>query len=83
MNHLLHLGINAHHSCIEIWMVSYQDLRIPSRSNKYRIYAATDWCHEDLTNLQPDEEREGYDYGCVLATGIVFWLGEFEIEERK
>ena len=83
MDHLLYFGVDAHHSGVEIGMIAHQDLWVPSRCNEYRIHAATDWRHEDLADLQSNQEGEGHDYRCVFAAVVVLWLGELEVKESE
>lgn len=80
MNHLLDLGINLHHARIEIGMIPHQHIRIPRRRNKYGVDAAADGGQEDLTDLQADEEGKGHDDGREGASGVVFRLGELQVE---
>ena len=83
MDHLLHFRVDAHHLGVEIGMISHQDLWVPSRCDEYRIHAATDWRHENLADLQPNQEREGHNYRCVFAAVVVLWLGELEVKKRE
>lgn len=80
MNHLLYLRINLDHPRVKIRMIPHQHVRIPRRGDEQRVYTATYWRHEDLADLQPDEEGEGHDDGGEGAAVIVGRFGEFEVE---
>lgn len=81
MNRRLHLRINPHHPLIQIRMIPHQHLGIPRTRHENGIHPAADRRHEDLTHLQPYQERESHDDGRELAAFVVLGFGEFEVEE--
>lgn len=80
MDHLLNAGVYGDHSLIEVGMVPAQTIRIPGHGHEQRIGAAADGSHEDLANLQADEEGECHDDGREGAGAVVLGFGEFEVE---
>ncbi len=80
MNHLLHLRINPHHFLIEVRMISHQDIRIPRRSNENSIDTTTNRRHEDLADLQSNQEGESHNDRGKCASLIISWFRELQVE---
>lgn len=56
MDHLLHLRVDPDHPLVQIGMIPHQNVWIPCRSHKDCVHATPNGRHEDLTNLQPNQE---------------------------
>jgi len=80
MNHLLYARVHSNHPLIKIRMILPQTIRIPRHRHEQRISSAADRRHEDLADLQADEEGKGQDDGRVGAGTVVLGLGELEVE---
>lgn len=75
MDHLLNFWIHSHHFGVEIWMILHEYVRIPCCRDEDGIDSASNRCHEDLANLQADEEAEGHHYGCK-SPSILYVVSE-------
>ena len=64
-------------------MIAHQDIRIPSGGDEKRRDAAADGRHEDLADLQADEEGKGHDDGGEGAAVVVGRRGELQVEEGE
>ena len=81
--HLLYFRICAHHPAVDICMVAHQYLWIPRRSHKNRINTAANRRHEDLADLQTDQECKRHDHRRVGAASVVGWVCELQVKVRK
>lgn len=64
-------------------MIADQDLRIPAHSHEDGFDSAADGSHEDLTDLQADDEGEGHDNSREVSIGVVARLSELQIQIRQ
>ena len=67
MHKLLHMWINAHHPIIQIRVLILQHSRVKRHRDKQGGNTALDRHHEDVTDLQADEERVCHDDGVVIG----------------
>ena len=81
MYRILNMGIHPHQFLIKVGMFQNQYLRIPRHSHEQRVDARPNRRHEDLADLQADQEGERHDdWGEDAAVLVVCWFGELEVQ---
>ena len=83
MNHLLHPWIHGDHSGVEIRMITHEHVGVPRSCDKDGVDAAANGCHEDLADLEADEEGKGHDDRRESAGVVVARGSELEVEKSE
>lgn len=80
MDCLLNLRVKLHQLVVDIRVVIDHDLRIPSHSDEDSLNTTTNGSHEDLADLQTNQESESHDDGGEVTIPVVGGVGELQIE---
>lgn len=62
-------------------MLDHKDLRIPGHSYEQGVDAGPDWSHENLADLQANQEGKRHDNRRERPVVLVVcWLGELKVQ---
>ena len=82
-DHLLNPRIHSDHLAVNFRVFPGQHLGIPRHGNKYGLDATGKGGGEDVGNLKADEKCKGENDRRKVSVGVVWWVGEEEVEVGK